>query len=58
MKSFKIAYLPIGVPTFHLEIVTRTVEEGWEPHYAVIYGDAAAELEILARMLDMEVLRF
>lgn len=40
------------------DIVYRTVEEGWEPHYAVIYGNAADELEILAHMLDMEVLRF
>ena len=40
------------------EIVRRTVEEGWEPHYAVIYGRAAEELEILARMLGADVLRF
>ena len=40
------------------EIVRRTVEEGWEPHYAVIYGDCACELEILAKMLVAEVLRF
>ena len=40
------------------EIVRRTVEEGWEPHYAVIYGQTAEELEILARMLGADVLRF
>ena len=40
------------------QIVHQTVEEGWEPHYAVIYGDTADELEILAHMLDMEILRF
>ncbi len=40
------------------EIVYRTVEDGWEPHYAVIYGDVAEELEALAHMLSMEVLRF
>ena len=40
------------------EIVHTTIEDGWEPHYAVIYGDAADELTILARMLGMEVLRF
>ena len=38
-------------------IVRRTVEEGWEPHFAVIYGDAAESLEILGRMLDLEVVR-
>jgi L-fucose isomerase-like protein len=40
------------------EIVRKTVEDGWEPHYAVIYGDAADELEILAHMLDIKVVRF
>ena len=40
------------------EIVYKTVEEGWEPHYVVIYDDVAAELEILAHMLNMEVCRF
>ena len=40
------------------EIVHKTVEDGWEPHYAVIYGDAADELQILAQMLDISVLRF
>ena len=39
------------------EIVTETVKSGWEPHYAVIYGDVADELEIIAHMLDMEVFR-
>ena len=40
------------------KIVYNTVEDGWEPHYAVIYTDAADELEILAHMLDMEVRRY
>ena len=37
------------------QIVHRTVEEGWEPHYAVIYGDAAEELKILGHMLNIPV---
>ena len=40
------------------KIIYNTVKDGWEPHYAVIYADVADELEILAHMLDMEVLRF
>lgn len=40
------------------DIIYRTVENGWEPHYVVIYGDVADELEVLAHMLDMEVLKF
>ena len=39
-------------------IVRRTVEGGWEPHFAVIYGDAADSLEILGHMLNLEVIRF
>ena len=40
------------------EIVKTTVKEGWEPHYAVIYGDCADSLEILGNMLDIEVERY
>ena len=40
------------------EIVDRTVRDGWEPHFAVIYGDAADSLEILGHMLNIEVIRF
>ncbi|WP_029233489.1 fucose isomerase [Butyrivibrio sp. VCB2006] len=39
------------------EIIYKTVEEGWEPHYVVIYGDVANELEILAHMLGMKTLK-
>ncbi len=40
------------------ELVETTVLDGWEPHYTVLYGDVADELEILAHMLDLPVLRF
>ena len=39
-------------------IVNTTVKEGWEPHYAVIYGNCADSLEILGHMLGLEVERF
>lgn len=39
------------------EIIYKTVEEGWEPHYVVIYGDTSKELEILGGMLGIEVIR-
>ncbi len=35
------------------ELVRRTVRDGWEPHYAVVYGDVAEELSILADMLNI-----
>ena len=40
------------------EDAKTTVKEGWEPHYAVIYGDCADSLEILGNMLDIEVERY
>lgn len=40
------------------EIVQATVEGGWEPHFAVLYGDAADSLEMLGNMLDIKVVRY
>ena len=40
------------------ETVERSVKEGWEPHFVVVYGDVAAELEILAEFMGMEVCRY
>lgn len=36
-------------------IVYKSVQDGWEPHFVVIYGDVKKELEILGHMLGMEV---
>ncbi|ONI46939.1 fucose isomerase [Candidatus Epulonipiscium fishelsonii] len=40
------------------EIISKSVKDGWEPHFAVAYGDIAQELEILADMLNMEVVKY
>jgi L-fucose isomerase-like protein len=37
------------------EIVNRSVKEGWEPHFVVIYGDVAEELKIMAEFMEIEV---
>ena len=34
-------------------LVRRTVRDGWEPHYAVAYGDISRELSSLADMLGV-----
>ena len=39
-------------------LVQETIEAGFEPHFAVIYGDAADALEALGHMLNTEVVRF
>ena len=40
------------------DIIYRSVKAGWEPHFAVIYGDVAEELEILSGMYGMAVERY
>lgn len=40
------------------EIVTDTIKNGWEPHYVVIYKKIGNELEKLAHMLDVEVVKY
>ncbi len=39
------------------KFVERTVTEGWEPHFVVIYGNVADELEILGHQLNIPVER-
>lgn len=39
------------------KFVEQTVTEGWEPHFVVIYGDVADELEILGHQLNIPVER-
>ena len=39
-------------------IVTDTIKKGLEPHYVVIYNRVGNELEKLAHMLDIEVVRY
>lgn len=37
------------------KLVERSILAGWEPHFAVAYGDVAKELAILGNMLNIEV---
>ena len=40
------------------DVVYRSVQAGWEPHFVVIYGDVARELEILGNMLNIKVEKY
>lgn len=40
------------------QIVADTIKNGWEPHYVVVYGDIANELEKLGNMFNVEVVRY
>lgn len=37
------------------DIVKSSVKDGWEPHFAVIYGGVSNELRALGEMLDLEI---
>lgn len=40
------------------DIVNKSILEGWEPHFTVIYADVQEELKILGNMLDIEVVTY
>ena len=40
------------------KLVKDSVLAGWEPHFAVVYGDTAEEIEILSHMLGLEICTF
>lgn len=37
------------------KILSSLMEEGWEPHYSMVYGDCAADLEELGKQLAVDV---
>lgn len=41
-----------------LEVVEKSVKDGWEPHFVVVYGDIVQELEVLGELLNIEVCRY
>lgn len=40
------------------ELVCSSVQQGWEPHFVVAYGDIVCELGVLSRMLKLELCIF
>lgn len=57
-KQFNGTSVVVKAETDAKKIVYESVEAGWEPHFAVIYGDVAQELEILAKMYNMKVEKY
>lgn len=39
-------------------MIEKAVADGWEPHFTVAIADISTELEALAKMLDIEVVRY
>lgn len=54
-KQFTGTSVVVKTETPSYDVVNQSVLDGWEPHFAVIYGDVKTELEILAHMLNIEV---
>ena len=54
-KQFCGTSIVINTKSDAKAVVYDSVKSGWEPHFAVIYGDVASELKKLAGMLGMEV---
>ncbi len=57
-KQFTGTSLVVHTRTPAKELVCRSVKEGWEPHFAVLYGDVSEELEMLCDMLQVEICRY
>ncbi|AUD65866.1 fucose isomerase [Tenericutes bacterium MZ-XQ] len=39
-------------------MITQMVKEGWEPHFVVLYKDVVKKLEMLAEMLNIEIVQY
>ncbi len=54
-KQYLGASVVVRTRTSSMDMVRFLIQKGYEPHYVVIYGDAADGLEMLARMLGLKV---
>ncbi|MFT4145401.1 MAG: fucose isomerase [Mobilitalea sp.] len=54
-KQFNGTSVVVKTETSAKEVVHKSIQEGWEPHFVVVYGDVVQQLEILAHMLHIEV---
>lgn len=57
-KQFNGTSIVVKTDTPSKDIVTDTIKNGWEPHYVVVYKRIGSELEKLARMLNVEIVRY
>lgn len=57
-KQFNGTSVVVRTDNAAKEIVYNSVCDGWEPHFVVIYGDVAEELELLGHMLNLDVCKY
>jgi L-fucose isomerase-like protein len=39
-------------------MITKMIEEGWEPHYVIIYGNVKQEIMLLGKLLNIETYQY
>lgn len=57
-KQFNGTSVVVRTDNAAKEIVYNSVCDGWEPHFVVVYGDVAEELELLGHMLNLDVCKY
>ena len=57
-KQFNGTSIVVKTDASAEEIVYHTIQNGWETHYVVVYDRIGKELEKLARMLNVDVVKF
>ncbi len=53
-KQFNGTSIVVKTAKSAKDVVYQTVKDGWEPHFVVVYGSVANELEKLGHMLKLE----
>ncbi|MGL4628248.1 MAG: hypothetical protein ACRCUR_02040 [Cetobacterium sp.] len=57
-KQFLGTSVVVKTDSKALELVKNSVKDGWEPHFVVVYGNVAKELEVLAELLNLEICKY
>ena len=57
-KQFIGTSLVVELDASAQDFVCQSVQDGWEPHYVVTYGDCAEEIQMLGRMLGIPVYEY
>jgi len=55
-KQFDGTSIVVQMQSQAKDLVTKSVTDGWEPHFVVIYGAVASELKLLGKLLQIETI--
>ncbi|MDK2822374.1 MAG: hypothetical protein PWQ67_509 [Clostridia bacterium] len=57
-QKFLGTSVEVKADTDAAQIVNKAVVDGWEPHFALVYGDVKEEIKILCNLLNLEVVEY